>query len=177
MEKKKILQTAIITLILMLLNVIIYFNKFAVPNLKLSELEKEYRADKAKEHYSNEDIYQYTEDEWVILQLLGEDNRMKTYFTKFMLTYVSNGKYTEAYNLLYDEFKQTYFKTQEEFETYAKEKYPAFMLIEYNDIERQGEYYILTVTIKDIAEQKENIEQRFVIREYDFDEFIVSFSV
>ena len=178
MEKKKdILQLAIITLIIMLVNIVIYFNKYVIPSMKIAELEKEYRAEKAKEHYSNDDIYKYSENEWVALQFASEQDRMKTYFNKYMLVFVSSEKYEEAYDLLYSEFKESYFKTLEDFTKYVKEKYPRFMTIVYDDVQRQGDYYIVSVTIKDIAEKKEPIKQKFIFREYDFDNFIISFSV
>ena len=87
-------------------------------------------------------------------------------------------KYTEAYYLLYPEFREKYFKTQEEFRDYAKKTYPRSTGFSYNDIERQGSIYVLVITVidtnKKIGEEK---SQRIVIQENDFNDFVLSFQV
>ena len=111
------------------------------------------------------------------LQKMTERDRMEYYFSKF-IKYIKNEKYTEAYNLLYPEFREKYFKTQEEFRDYAKKTYPSSVGFSYNDIERQGSIYVLVITVidtnKKIGEEK---SQRIVIQENDFNDFVLSFQV
>ena len=111
------------------------------------------------------------------LQKMTERDRMEYYFSKF-IKYIKNEKYTEAYNLLYPEFREKYFKTQEEFRDYAKKTYPRSTGFSYNDIERQGSIYVLVITVidtnKKIGEEK---SQRIVIQENDFNDFVLSFQV
>ena len=111
------------------------------------------------------------------LQKMTERDRMEYYFSKF-IKYIKNEKYTEAYNLLYPEFREKYFKTQEEFRDYAKKTYPRYTGFSYNDIERQGSIYVLVITVidtnKKIGEEK---SQRIVIQENDFNDFVLSFQV
>ena len=52
------------------------------------------------------------------------------------------------------------------------------MRLEYKSIERQGEYYIVSVLISsEIATNKPSIQQRFVLHENDFNDFEISFQV
>ena len=111
------------------------------------------------------------------LQKMTECDRIEYYFSKFV-KYIKDEKYTEAYNLLYPEFREKYFKTQEEFRDYAKKTYPRSTGFSYNDIERQGSIYVLVITVidtnKKIGEEK---SQRIVIQENDFNDFVLSFQV
>lgn len=109
---------------------------------------------------------------------MDEYNRIKTYFNKY-ISYIENQDYQNAYNLLYDEFKQTYYQTLDEYINYVKNKYPYMISVEYNGVQRLGEYYVLDVIIKDILNATEDntpsFEQKFVIYERDFDDFTLSF--
>ena len=111
------------------------------------------------------------------LHKMTERDRMEFYFSKF-IKYIKNEKYTEAYNLLYPEFKERYFKTQEEFRDYAKKTYPKSVGFSYNDIERQGSIYVLVITVIDTNKNKGTEKsQRIVIQENDFNDFVLSFQV
>ena len=131
---------------------------------------------------SVEEIKQKTEEEIEAerlekLKQMTERDRMEYYFAKF-IKYIKDEKYTEAYNLLYPGFREKYFKTQEEFRDYAKKTYPNSVGFSYNDIERQGSIYVLIITVidtnKNVGEEK---NQRIVIQENDFDDFVLSFQV
>ena len=77
-----------------------------------------------------------------------ERTRMQQYCGKF-IRYIESKDYDKAYALLYPDFKNNYFKTVEDFQKYAEEKFPSTLIaVEYNNIERQGKYYILFTTIK-----------------------------
>ncbi len=107
---------------------------------------------------------------------LPEKNRMQIYFGNF-ITYVEQRNYEKAYKLLNESFKQNYFPTINEFEQYV-EKYPKNMTVDYQNIERQGELFILTVEIKDIFDSSvEAINQRVVIRENGTNDYTISFQI
>lgn len=110
---------------------------------------------------------------------LNERQRMQTYFGRY-LSYIESGDYESAYNLLYDGFKQNYFPTLKDFETYAQNNYPANMVVEYINIERQGTIFILTVKIRNALNdntQTDVPEQQIVVTENDVNDFKLSFQV
>ena len=125
------------------------------------------------------DTYNLSEEEKELAKLreMTERDRMEFYFSKF-ISYIKSEDYETAYNLLYPEFKENYFKTQEEFEKYVKKTYPKSVGFSYNDIERQGSIYVLIIKIidtnKKIGEEK---TQRVVIKENDYNNFVLSFQV
>lgn len=111
------------------------------------------------------------------LSEMGERDRMERYVGKF-LEAVRNGKYEDAYGMLYDEFKDRYFKTLEDFESYAKTKFSSRVSVEYTNIERNGDIYVLWVNINNSLKSKsEAREINFVIKENALDDFVLSFSV
>ncbi len=116
----------------------------------------------------------YFEDSSVSkLDGMSEKDRITFYFSKY-INNIENGNFETAYNMLYDEFKNTYFDTLEKFENYVKEKYPEIISVDYVSFKREGKYYIISVKILDIS-TNESFEQKFILREYDYDEFVLSF--
>ena len=108
---------------------------------------------------------------------IKEKQRMQYYFSKY-ITYIEEKNYEKAYNLLYEEYRNNYFPTLEEFEKYVKQKYPDFMSVEYNDMSRQGEYYILTVNIYNLLTNEIiEKEQKYIIKENNFLDYVLSFQV
>lgn len=112
------------------------------------------------------------------LQSMTERERMEYYFSEFM-EYIENGKYQDAYNLLYPEFRDTYFKTLDDFKKYVNKTYPDFVSFSYNNIDRQGYIYVLTITVinPDVSKEEAKKSQRIVIKENDFNDFVLSFQV
>ena len=73
------------------------------------------------------------------LQDKDERTRMQQYCGKF-IRYIEEKDYDKAYALLYPDFKNNYFPTEEDFAKYAQEKFPSSLItVEYNNIERQGQ--------------------------------------
>ena len=59
-----------------------------------------------------------------------------------------------------------------------KERYPDFMRIEHTYMSRQGDYYILTVNIYNLLTNEIiEKEQKYVIKEKDFLDYVLSFQV
>ena len=107
---------------------------------------------------------------------MTERSRMQTYFGTF-ISYIEEKNYESAYKLLNENFKNNYFSTLEQFETYIQ-KYPKDIAVDYKKIERQGELFVLTVEIKDVFNKEvQAITQRVVIRELGVNQFTISFQV
>ena len=92
------------------------------------------------------------------------------------------GEFIEAleksYNMLNEKFKQNYFPKLEDFQTYAKTKFPMMFSIEHTNIERNGNTYILWVNVgSSLSGKGTAVEYNFVIRENDLNKFELSFSV
>ena len=111
--------------------------------------------------------------------LKGKDERtrIQQYCGKF-IRYIESKDYDRAYALLYPDFKNNYFKTVENFQKYAEEKFPSTLIaVEYNNIERQGQYYILFTTIKTPLDSSYSMDQKFILIENGFNDFQLSFDV
>ncbi len=121
------------------------------------------------------------------LRQMSETKRMKRYVGVFFEN-IENGRYQEAYDVLNKDFKKMYFDGVEDFTEYAKKYFnPSTMVVKYDNIERlgnnkTGNMYILWLTIGNLFQPKladdEEIEQtNFVIIEYDYNNYEMSFSV
>lgn len=111
------------------------------------------------------------------LSTMGERDRMEYYVSTFIKE-VEKGNYEGAYDMLYDDFKSNFFPTLESFETYAKNKFPRMISLKHINFERNGEYYILWVTMSNSLGSKDSsIEMNFVIKENNLNDFEMSFSV
>lgn len=173
MDKKiKIIISIMIILILIAFNLMVYINyhKEEEENIIQNEIntivEHNIATDEETENSRKEMLNNHT-----------EATRMKTYFGQY-ISYIDSGNYEEAYNLLYENFRNTYFKTLDDFRNYAIAKYPEEIMVEYTNMEREGTMYILTVKIEDpINTNYEAIEQNVVIQENDLNDFVLSFNV
>ena len=111
------------------------------------------------------------------LSALGEKDRMEYYISTFIKN-IENKRYEEAYKVLYDDFKINYFPTLESFESYAKSKFPKMCSLEFTNIERNGEIYVLWVSITNsLSSQSSSIDMNFVVKENALNDFVMSFSV
>ena len=171
MDKKIInILLTIIVLILIAINIKIY----------ISNHEEEKSAEQNNTEISNTMQNNMEEDIQNTITSkvadMTERSRMQTYFGTF-ISYIEEKDYESAYNLLNENFKNNYFSTIEQFETYMQ-KYPKDIAVDYKDIDRQGELFVLTVEIKDVFNSDaEKITQRVVIRELGVNQFTLSFQV
>lgn len=165
------------------MNVCVYIYKIISPLVQNKRVQKEYeelikqrdeqlaniRKTKTEEEKNKEELEEVKEME--------EKKRITYYFSKY-ITYLEEKNYEKAYNLLYEDYKNNYFPTLEDFEKYAKERYPDFMRIEHTYMSRQGDYYILTVNIYNLLTNEIiEKEQKYVIKEKDFLDYVLSFQV
>lgn len=110
---------------------------------------------------------------------MGERDRMEYYISNF-INLIESKKYEEAYDLLYDDFKTNYFPTAGQFQSYAEKYFPSMANLEFTNIERNGDVYVIWVTITDLINGKKNEagkEYNFVVRENDVNDIDLSFSV
>lgn len=107
----------------------------------------------------------------------GERDRME-YYVKSFIEAVENREYEVAYDMLYEDFKNNYFPTLNDFEVYAKNTFPTLCSIENTNIERNGDVYVLWVNLSDaLAGRESTIEMNFVVQENDLNDFVMSFTV
>lgn len=165
-KKKKLKKKRIAILITIIIAIIIISFSFANKNNKVEVDSKE-----VKEQQEEQKIISKLED-------MNERNRIEYYLSVF-INYLENEDYQSAYDLLYDEFKQTYFPNLSDFEKYAKETFPKMMNIEHDNIERNGDVYVLWIYISDLVNGGPNDkkEMNVVIKENDFNDFVMSFTI
>lgn len=105
-----------------------------------------------------------------------ERTRMQEYVGRFV-NYISTGNYSNAYDLLYPEFKNNYFKTLDDFTNYCKSHFPSsFVTVEYSNFERQGKYYFVFTKISSVSSST-GMEQKFILMESDYNKYYISFDV
>lgn len=173
MDKKiKIILLIILALILLAINIMVYISN----NDKSKIKENDNQVNTIIEHnIATEEETENSRKE--MLNEYSEATRMKTYVGQY-LSYIDSEKYEDAYNLLYQNFKNTYFKTFVDFENYAKEKYPSEIMAEYTNMNKEGNIYILSVKIQDPTNKEyKTLEQNIVIQENDLNDFVLSFNV
>lgn len=118
---------------------------------------------------------------------LSESQRMKKYIGYFFNN-IENEEYQQAYEVLNEDFKKTYFSNLDEFTAYAKKNFGSSMIgITYDNIERlgnniTGNMYVLLLTISNIFQSKLEDDEKlpqtyFVIVEKDYNNYEMSFSV
>lgn len=171
----------IIILLLTIISLIMYLRISFVNNQYKEDTSRVLNVISEKEKTGNNEnvsIPQTEEEIKKYLSTLGERDRMEYYCGKY-IKHLKHKEYEQAYNMLYTEFKQNYFPTIEKYEEYVKDFYPDYFGLQYDDITRQGNIYVLRLKIIDTMDsetEEENI-QRIVIRENDYNDFELSFQV
>lgn len=182
----------LIILILVLLNVFILIkylikgNKISQSNLlnnnaNSTNIVEEYIENMHNEKTENEIYEEATQNTTELIQKklsnMDENSRMQTYFGEF-IEEIENANYSNAYNMLNEEYKNKYFPNQNDFENYIKSTYPQGSLaVKYNNFDRKGDIYTLQVTIFSITNTNANkINRTIVIKENGKNDFKISFS-
>lgn len=186
----KDLKWLIIIILITLVLLVIYLKEYAInakiENEAIINTKNETQQASQQENKTSQVEIQRT-DEDVVKYLSGLDERSRMeYYCGEYLKHIKYKEYEDAYNLLYPEFKENYFPTLEKFEEYVKNYYPKFFAVQYDDIDRQGDIYIIRLKIVDAtnsskdsnnAESSKDNIQRIVIRENGFNDFVMSFQV
>lgn len=164
-KRNKLIWLSAIVILLLLLNA--YVSKKDTVNY--SELTQEETIEKVNEEINDMQVSK--------LSSMSERDRMEYYVSKFVKA-IEEKQYESAYNMLYDEFKTNYFPTLSSFEEYVKTKFPRMISFQHNNFERNGDYYILFITMSNLLGSKDDkIEINFVVKENDLNDFVLSFSV
>lgn len=168
----------IIVLILIIVNLTLYIKKIITPKQVQQDTSQLSTVISEKNNETKNIEIPQTDDELKkYLSTLGERDRMEYYCGKYF-KHIEKKEYEAAYNMLYTEFKQNYFPTIEEYEEYIDKTYPKYWALEYDDITRQGNIYVLRLKILDVLGSKENEKiQRVVIKENNYNDFVLSFQV
>lgn len=163
-KNKKILKILIIVMVILLIIIGIFLL------IALNNTQNKNQETKTEEQKAEEMIQLQTQN----LKSKGESQRIKEYLSMY-LNYIEAKQYEKAYNLLYTEFKELYYPDLEMFIAYVENNYFDVMRIEFEDIQRQGQYYILSVELIDITEDLNSKQQKFVIYENGVNDFMLSF--
>ena len=174
-QKNVILLTIIILLVILiiLITVVGILNKkeesASNPNIKISNGVIETDVN-----------YEETENMIREEKLSGmlERDRMEYYVSNF-INLLEKKEYEKAYGLLYEDFKAQYFPTAGQFQTYVESKFSSMMNLEFTNIERNGDVYVLWVNMQDAINGNKNEleEYNFVVRENAINDVDISFSV
>lgn len=165
-NKKKIIIVLIIILLLVVIITSILIKKLAKNNENTDKVDT--RTEEQKEDEKINKLKNSTESE-----------RIKTYIGTYF-KYIEQRNLSAAYELLYPDFKNNYFKTLEDFEKYINNKYyPELMAIDYKTISTQGKYYLVTVDITDMVNpyNKKTYSEDLTILENDYNVFYISFKI
>lgn len=119
-------------------------------------------------------------DKQIVEKVRNEDEptRMKIYLGN-IIEALKNKKYEYVYERFDEDYKKKYFPTIEELKNYTENRLPSNLSVSHRNIERLGEFYILTVDLvnsEDFEDKKNRKEVQFVFKEYNFDDFHFSFS-
>lgn len=115
------------------------------------------------------DLPEYTN----IYYTANEQQKVALNIDKFIQA-INAKDYKYAYSCLADSYKNNYFKTQEEFEIYAKENFYANSRVEYKEFNLESNLYTYSVVLIDkITGQQKN--KTFVMQLGEGTEFVLSF--
>lgn len=105
----------------------------------------------------------------------SEQKKVQLNIDKFMKM-INNKDYSHAYEVLDDEFKNNYFKTEETFEKYIKNNFFEYNSVTYDKFSQEGEIYIYKITISDKTLKNDNKKSVNIIMQLkEGTDFIMSF--
>ena len=180
-KKKKILKYLIIGLLIIIVIILNIINNISAKNKtktpestenNMSNSTNKVELDTRTEEEKNTQLINK-------LKKASESDRIKTYLGTYF-KYIENKNYEKAYDLLYDDFKKNYFPTIDDFEKYIKNiNYPELITVNYEDIENQGKYYIVTVGVGDLQSKSRtlNKKEKYVLVENDYNDYYISFQM
>ena len=107
----------------------------------------------------------------------SEQERIQYYCANFFKL-IDTNNYEDAYELLYDIYKENYFPNINNFKRYFKEYFPSDFGLSYNNIERLGDIYVLNVNVKDTVNGSygKNFNMYVVVKENGLNDYSLSFS-
>jgi hypothetical protein len=109
---------------------------------------------------------------------MSEEERIEYYCGEFFKL-LDREDYETAYSILYDEYKENFFPTYENFKKYIETYFPESFALSYQNIERLGDIYVLWVSVKDTlngSKYGHNFDMNVVIQENNYNDYVLSFS-
>lgn len=90
---------------------------------------------------------------------------------------INNKDYSNIYDLLDKGFKNNYFKTEEEFEKFIKEKFFEYNNVTFDKFSNEGEIYIYEITLTDKSGKNTNGKKKLniIMKLLDDYNFVISF--
>ena len=167
--KKKTLIIAIVITVFVLIILL-----FAIVLLSQnSEAVKQKNIEKANIEYIEKANQKVVED----LSDKSEQERMQYYCANFFKL-IDTKRYEDAYKLLYSKYKENFFPTFNNFKIYFEEYFPDDFGLSYENMERFGDIYVLTVNLSDTVNGKygHNFQLYVVIKENKLNDYVISFS-
>ena len=166
-SKEQKIIIAVVAILIVIMFIISVAKKAVVPE---EELTEEQKIELIKQEQKQETIDK--------LVNMTERDRIEYYCSEFIRN-IDNGNYKSAYAVLNSKFKENYFKTEEEFISYVQTHFPKEIAIEYNNIERNGNTYVLWLNVSNAlaVDSSKYDEMNVVIRENAVHDFELSFSV
>ena len=175
MKKKQ--KDKMINLILVIIAIVIFIINIV---LFLKGSTNETETELIENDISSEENYN-NNFESVNVKEMDESDRMMFYINEF-LDKLEGKDYKTAYSYLNNDFKNNYFKSEEEFKNYVENNLNiATIAMEFSNIERlgnpiNGNIYVVFVNLIDYQKDTKK-ETKFVILEKDYDDFELSFSL
>ena len=134
------------------------------------------------EGMTDEEIYASISDdikkaEIASLANKGERDRIEFYISKFIGS-IGENSIEDAYGMLNDSFRTQYFPTLEDFESFISDRFPKMTAVEYTNIERNGDVYVVWLNLSNpLATGSTPKEMNFVVKENNVGDFELSFQV
>lgn len=88
---------------------------------------------------------------------------------------INNKDYAYSYNCLADSYKNNYFKTQKDFETYVKQNFYEKNIVGYKQFDTQGELYTYSVILTN-PKTGEQLDKTFIMQLGENTDFVLSFN-
>lgn len=124
------------------------------------------------------DNYTVKSEEFISKYNNLDDEKKVATDIEIFIKMISNNDYKNSYNCLASEFKQNYFKTQDDFEKYAQDVFFDDNYVTVTDITRKGNVYICTANLRSgIGVAADSMTKKFVVKLNQNAEFELSFEI
>lgn len=91
---------------------------------------------------------------------------------------INDGDYKYAYSKLDNTFKANNFRTEAEFERYAKNNFYTNNTIQHDNCQKNGDLYMYDITITNTSDKNQNkINKKFIVKLKEGTDFVMSFNV
>ena len=107
----------------------------------------------------------------------AEDEQKVGYNIEKFVSAINEEDYKYAYNVLDESFKQKNMPSQADFEKFVKDNFYANNTVEHNDVEKQGNLFVYTITLKNANNESEQKELTVIMKLEEETDFVMSFSI